>query len=374
MNTIGLAERELFQLLDILDGGETGLTHTNRNFARKPFRYSSLALKMKHPGGSVAEIRVACRNLSSGGIGVLHNGFIYPGTHCTIVLPKLDGTNEEKPGIVCRCQHRRGTLHELGIKFSTPINLRYFVDSGKQDDFMTFEKVQPENLKGRCLFLNHCPINHKIIPHFLRETNLQLKFVDSPTEALNCISEKFDLAILNWSMPDTNYDELIDSMRAVGFLSPIMAIVSDSKMGFAVKDARLSGVYVVPTPLTQDGLLRAISEQLLVQQPANHHASAHSQMNPSLLNELHQEMRSSNKKLSELISANALAQATPHCLMLKAAASVLGQSAIDAAATVAVASISSNATAEKQFASLTTLTELVHRYLHSSSHAAAHAA
>jgi len=363
MNTIGLADRELFQLLDILDGHETGLTHANRSFARKPFRYSSLILKMKHPGGSNAEIRVACRNLSSGGIGVLHNGFIYPGTSCTIVLPKLDGASEEKPGVICRCQHRRGTLHELGIKFSTHINLRYFVDSGKHEDFMTFEKVQPENLKGRCLFINHCPINQKIIPHFLRESNLSLKYVESASEALNSMNEKFDLVILNWSMPETNFDVLIDKMRSVGFLASIMAIVSDSKMAATIREARLSGVFIIPTPLTQDGLLRAISEQLLTQQSANVHASANSQMSQTLINELQHEMRSSNKKLLDLLTSKSLSLTIPHCLMLKAAASVLGQTAIDSAATVAVASISTNATTDKQYANIMTLTDLVQRYL-----------
>lgn len=363
MNTIGLADRELCQLLDILDGNESGLTHANRSFARKPFRYASLILKMKHPGGSNAEIRVACRNLSSGGIGVLHNGFIYPGTPCSIILPKLDGTNEEKSGVVCRCQHRRGTLHELGIKFSTHINLRYFVDSGKHDDFMTFEKVDPENLKGRCLFINHCPINQKIIPHFLRESNLSLKYVDNASDALSSLNERFDIVILNWSMPETNFEELIDKMRSVGFIAPIMTIVSDSKMANAVKETRLSGVYLIPTPLTQDGLLRAISEQLLTQQSAVSHAAALTQMSPTIINELQNEMRSSNKKLLELLTSRSLTQATPHCLMLKAAASVLGQNAIDSAATVAVASISSNSTPEKQFANITALTDLVQTYL-----------
>lgn len=79
--------------------------------------------------GTQVHFVVRPRNLSAGGIAVLHGSFLYPGTACAIVLRELHGAQTLVEGRVihCRCVH--GRAHEVNIRFSQPIEIERFVDA-----------------------------------------------------------------------------------------------------------------------------------------------------------------------------------------------------------------------------------------------------
>ncbi|WP_348234565.1 hypothetical protein, partial [Salmonella enterica] len=64
-------------LLDRLDVDEQGTKSRKRVHARWPFRKLNLQLDIQHPGGTATSLRVASRNLSRSGIGLLHSAFVH---------------------------------------------------------------------------------------------------------------------------------------------------------------------------------------------------------------------------------------------------------------------------------------------------------
>lgn len=74
------------------------------------------------PGGLPQRAIIAGRDCGRGGIGFLHNCFLHPGTIVRLAFADV----EKKPvcnvsGVVRRCEHVRGMVHEVGVQFDAPM-------------------------------------------------------------------------------------------------------------------------------------------------------------------------------------------------------------------------------------------------------------
>lgn len=108
------------------DGGDDSKRHGRRS-TRHPFRGGMLPFVIMQPGGSVGAYLVLTRNLSAGGLALIHGGYLHPGTKCRMMLATIQGVNVVLGGRVRRCRHIRGSLHEIGVEFSAPIVPEQFV-------------------------------------------------------------------------------------------------------------------------------------------------------------------------------------------------------------------------------------------------------
>lgn len=119
-NTIGLNARDLQALLDRLDGTESSAARQRRASTRQPYRLHCVEVDIQQPDGAWVRAFVACRNLSQGGLSILHNAFLYTGTECRITLPSTDGEPVLMFGRVVRCRLVEKKIHEIGIAFDHP--------------------------------------------------------------------------------------------------------------------------------------------------------------------------------------------------------------------------------------------------------------
>jgi CheY-like chemotaxis protein len=263
-NTLGIAQRELDLLLGEMDNVESPASQYKREFARWPFRHSTVQFEVTHPGGTVTKLKLACRNLSRGGIGLLHNGFVHPGSPCRVWLPRLVGGSQEMPGVVTRCSHRRGALHEIGVKFAKPADLRSFIGGSRNNDFYTLEKVVPDKLVGRVLYIEDCTIDIRIIQHFLRSTQIRLKICETAATGLIEAAQGFDLILCDWRLPDMPGTQLMAQARMRGIQTPALIVTADPVS--LIKDGLydIPDVGVLAKPITQDQLLRMLAERLIV--------------------------------------------------------------------------------------------------------------
>jgi hypothetical protein len=73
------------------------------------------------PMSKMQTIIPVIRDISRGGLSCLNNSFLCPGTKvaCMVIGPQRDPVLNMK-GEVVRCQHLRGTVHEVGVKFAEP--------------------------------------------------------------------------------------------------------------------------------------------------------------------------------------------------------------------------------------------------------------
>lgn len=74
------------------------------------------------PQGASQRVLVSLRDISRGGLAMLYGNYVHKGTKCMFVV--CDG--QRKPvvtasGEVIRCNHVKGTVHDVGVKFDKPL-------------------------------------------------------------------------------------------------------------------------------------------------------------------------------------------------------------------------------------------------------------
>jgi hypothetical protein len=78
--------------------------------------------EIKPPGSPSQKILVTMRDISRMGMAMLHGGYVYEGTQVRIVI--VTTTNEpvcEVTGKVVRCVHVKGHIHDIGVRFDSPL-------------------------------------------------------------------------------------------------------------------------------------------------------------------------------------------------------------------------------------------------------------
>ena len=85
------------------------------------------AIRVVHPGGNATSHLVRTRNLSVGGVGLIHSSFLYPRTSCHLALRTVWGESVALPGKILWCRHVTGRCHEIGVRFDQLIQIDEFV-------------------------------------------------------------------------------------------------------------------------------------------------------------------------------------------------------------------------------------------------------
>ncbi|CAG0995944.1 hypothetical protein PHYC_02562 [Phycisphaerales bacterium] len=263
-NTLGLGPRELAALLDLLDQRDGQRPNARREFSRWAYRHAGINVHLTHPGGSTTTQRLAGRNVSRGGVALLHSGFVHPGTKCRVEMIRRDGTLKDVAGEVARCQHRRGMLHELGIRFEKQINLREFVPPVGNTPLYSIERICPERLQGRVLHAEDSTLETRIVAHYLRDTCVKLVTVGRGDHAITTAAEGFDLVLVNFALPDMTGAQLIKELRAKGETVPALILTADPVASMNENLWEVHKVGLVQKPYTQEQLLRAMGERLLI--------------------------------------------------------------------------------------------------------------
>lgn len=261
-NTLGAQNRGLDTLLDEMDRRAEGGQSANRSQVRWPFRHGSIAMTLVQPDGGEVRLSLACRNLSVGGMSVLHNSFLHPGTQAMVELPRATQGIAHVKGRIVRCSHVRGTIHEIGIKFDELINLREFKQSDPFEAALAFENVRPQDLSGTILHIDPSQLDRQIVRHLLRETSLSVRGCESVEEAMPHIERGCDLIICEFNLVDQDAATLSLSLRSEGHLQPII-VVSANRSQAAVDMVRRSPIDVfLDKPVQADRLMSAIAEFL----------------------------------------------------------------------------------------------------------------
>jgi len=272
LNSLGWGLRELNLVLNHLEAGERGKRGpVRRDFARWPFRKAMIQVQLSHPGGSQSLMRMACRNLSRGGISLLHNGFIYPGSTCRMSLPRADGQFSEVDGVICRCIHRRGVLHELGVAFRKPVHLRDFIAYEASSGIYALERVDPNTLTGTLLLVENSTIDVSIMRHFLRETRFIIEHAGCADAGSLYLAngqarDSVVVIVCDADLPDQRGVEWIKLLREHGCEVPAIVTCADAMSAMREGVWSVRGVTPLIKPLDQDGLLRTLAECVSVRQ------------------------------------------------------------------------------------------------------------
>ncbi|MEM7623270.1 MAG: response regulator [Planctomycetota bacterium] len=260
-NTVGLSERNLHKVLDAMDQRDSGTgASANREFARWPFREERVTVTLVHPGGTEVVLNLAARNLSKGGLGVLHSAFVYPDTTCTVALSSNEGANLAISGKVTRCVHLRGVVHELGIMFDEEIDPRRVVEADVMEGRLSYEKVEPNSIEGSVIVAEPLPGDVQAIRRAVRRTRAEMIEVDSGKAAIEEAKKGARVIISAFDLPDMTGGELATNVRDAGLSTAV--IVTSNEDGWRIQRG-LEGHPVatfLKKPLEIEPIFRALAE------------------------------------------------------------------------------------------------------------------
>ena len=96
------AHQQLGVVLDRLDDAARKKTPNERRaHERLKYRASDIALIIVHPGGTMSRVVARARNVSAGGIAVLHSGYLHPGSEVSIILRRRDMRTQKPHSTAC---------------------------------------------------------------------------------------------------------------------------------------------------------------------------------------------------------------------------------------------------------------------------------
>jgi len=350
-NSIGIQARELEKLCDLLDVRTSAEAARKRDFIRWPFRHASLALRIVHPGATTVQISVACRNLSCGGLSVMHSAYVHTGSPVIVTLPHPKLGHVDVDGTVSRCSHLRGVVHEIGIRFNKPINARDFVNLDAFADAFSLEKVNHEELRGCVLHVEDSELDRKLVQHYLRGTQLRVRPCLTIDEALKLAPEGCDLVIASLDLQGTENVDIIGKFREDGIQAPIIVVTNDTSVTTRQRLTDMHANAFITKPLKQDVLLRAIGEFLMVGSQTGSLATTLKADDPNapLVEGFVDFLHTAASRLEEILKRDDAAQCRQLCLQIKGTAPALGFEAVGKLADDAAHAVTSSMSVSESY-------------------------
>lgn len=265
VQTLRIANSELDELIAQLER-EGGLcTRGSRRESRRwRAQTQKVVVLVQDESGARRSLVMAPRNMSTGGMGLLHGGFLHPGGLCVLVLRDVRGRAAQVSGKVVRCTHLKGTIHDIGVRFDAPVNPRDFFIFAGNEYLFNAEHVDPARLIGRVLVIDDSRSDQRLISHLLRDTALEFEYAMSGEEGLRMLDEHPAIAMVDFVLPDMDGISLVTEARSRGCVVPMILI-----SGHADQEVRYAAIAagakeMLFKPLDEPQMLKAMAEYLLL--------------------------------------------------------------------------------------------------------------
>lgn len=279
-------------------------------------------------GTSRRKIIVASRNISRGGMSVLHSNFIYPGTIIHANLRRIDGGQTLIHGKICRCTHRGGVVHEIGMIFDQEIVVQEYIRPDIYEAIRSLEKVEPSQLEGKVLFIG---ADHSLTPfirEYLLETNINYGFVDTAQQALDQQISDNDLLFVSFDAGDMSGSEFIRCVRDSGYLKPIIICGRSDNEQHKQQIKFSSADMFLPTPISESALLCALGEYLITQWSEKTLETIRNNVDDDTVSELHDELFELATTLDSQLQAKDSVEVYITCTKIQSISTLLGMKSL----------------------------------------------
>lgn len=211
MTTVRLQGEALTKILDDLDrasGLKTGQTES------RWYRYRThVYVHLRQPGSTAFAIySVPTRLLYSRGLVFIHGSFVHTGTSCIAQLFTMHGTWSDAEGLVCRCTHLDGSLHEVETRFDRPLDVSLYC---------------PEAVPSRVLLTDADPLVGRLMAAYLTSMGASVDLAENLTAACElALHNQYDLILVDTELPDADTLEAINELRRRGCVFKIVAALA----------------------------------------------------------------------------------------------------------------------------------------------------
>jgi len=362
------AERR--QLLEALDEiGDDAVSSSKRRFERVPYAGSDVLLTLSGAGfNEVHRFVAVSRNISASGMSVLHGGFVYPGTPCSMMLETVWGEPERVEGTVVHCRLVRGRVHELGIRFKHLVDTRRFVgESHKADE--NGAGAEPVRMTGTVLSLDDQSVEQMLLTHHLKDSGVELITATTPDEAREALATTpIDLFLcdLDLGPDDTPGEDVIREARDAGYSGPIVALTGQTSSERLVAAKKLGAASALLKPYNTTKLMQCLEEHLTLATPEAAGGAIRSSLpaddggDDALLTTYIDDVRERSENLLGDTDA-ALDDVRELCKVLKETGAGFGYASLSEAAAAALESITATSSLEESRQELLKLQSVIER-------------
>ncbi len=325
-NTLGMSAPVYKQLLAKLDeiGSKPAEAPAERIYTRLEYLDPYLQITLETADRSRREITVAARNISRKGMSVLHASFVYTDTRITAELHRVDGSIAKVSGTVCRCSHRGGVVHEIGIEFDREIIVQEFVRPDINESISSLEIVDPEQLKAKVIFVGNDEALMPFLREYLINTNMNFGFVNTAKDALEKEIDQYELVFACLDVGDMSGPEFAKHLREIGYHKPIILAgrVDDE---LTRQQIRLSNADMfLPVPITEKSLMCALGEFLLSQWSEKTLKMVRAEIDTETVQSLLTELTKLGILLDQQVHAGDPIKAYATCTRIRSLAPLLG--------------------------------------------------
>jgi len=252
IDTLRITDAERDHLLDTLEklAAESQITKNVRAHDRVSFSIKPFPVTFLHPGGVETRCLVTARNLSVGGLGFLHGGFLYQGTLCEMQVPTIYGDHRTLRGSVRSCRHVSGNIHDIGVQFDDAIDPYEFLEVGDAPSSGYTCDIKAPSLTGAVVALQAFTPDARLLAHHLASTSITLTARADYEEARDDIaSGRADLVIVDDRALGSNGGaDVMQALHMDGFTGPVIALTSDSSTAWlsSVRQHGFADVLIKP--------------------------------------------------------------------------------------------------------------------------------
>ena len=250
MDRLRLSAENKHTLLKQVDTEEA--THSGRSRRRSercPYTPKDpVLMSITSPGQQDTPYRIHVRNISDHGAGIFHSSFLHQDTPVQLTFATDDGETLLVDGHVKRCGFVSGKVHDIGIKFTTPISAASLL--GGDDEKEEASSKKTSDLKLSVLYVEDDPVHQRMVSFLMGQMGVAVKTVSTGQEALSAVtSQPYDMILLDMELPDLPGDQVIVRLRRNGLTVPIVASSTDETVADKVIEA--GGNMLLPKPITQ---------------------------------------------------------------------------------------------------------------------------
>lgn len=368
-NTLRLQGMALYQLLEQLDAAAAAGGAPKRDYRRWSMNSKDLQVDMQQPGGTVTSLRYVCRDLSGSGVGILHSAFLHVGTRCIVQIPHPTRGLVAVPGSVVRCRLAQGKVHDVGIKFRTPISVREFIDVNPFEGRFSLEKIDPAKLAGTILHIDDSAIDRRLVRHLLQETSLDVVSAESGEAALARSKENFDIVLCDVQMPEVNGHEVCRRLREAGVQTTIILASAEESPNASQQAKDCGANALIYKPISRESLLASLAEFLLLapvstdSDTAGPIYSTLSAEDPlaTFVPEFVEELRKASERLTNGMKDENVELVRQECFQIMGAAGSLGLSIVGKIAKEALTAVSASMSCQESSKQIRDLIFACHR-------------
>jgi CheY-like chemotaxis protein len=209
-------DAEIDAILNRLDEADESSKAERRRTRRYSYRAKDATVHFQDElRGEWVPCRVRTRNISEGGLSLLHRAFVYPNTPCMVQLITRYGAWTDIKARVAFCRYIDNGIHEVGVRFDVAIDPSMFAPAA---DHM------------RVLLAEDDPSSSRLATFFLEQSNVEVEHAENGHVAVEkAIAQHYDLILMDMEMPVMDGFAATSELRGQGYAGLIVAITALSR-------------------------------------------------------------------------------------------------------------------------------------------------